>query len=461
MTHINKYTCGFIMAIILPLLSGCGIHADYQRPTNLPLDSLYRDIPVNERDTSSIADLSWRDLFTDTCLVQWIEIGLKQNTDLQTARLRTEEALATLTASKLALLPSVSLTPEGSVSRYGGEKVNTTYSIGVSAEWEIDAFGKLSNTKKGSLTAYQASLAYEQAVQTQLVATIADTYYSIVAMDKKLAITRETVEKWRENVRVTQALKRAGEQTEAAVAQSQANLLEAASSVVSYEKQIHELENSLSTLVGITPQSIKRSDLFDLNFSSELSVGVPAELLNKRPDVRQAEWELAEAFYATNTARAAFYPKITLSGTVGWTNSGGAAITNPGKWLLNAVGSLTQPLFNRGTNTANLRIAKAQQEEAVLAFSQTLLDAGAEVNNALTQWQSARRMMDIDRKRMESLETAVKSTQKLMTHGTTSYLEVLTAQQSLLQAQLAEVSDKYDEIQGVINLYQALGGGTK
>ena len=229
MTHINIYKCGFIMAIILPLLSGCGIHTDYQRPTNLPLDSLYRDIPVNERDTSSIADLSWRELFTDTCLAQWIEIGLKQNTDLQTARLRTEEAQATLTASKLALLPSVSLTPEGSVSRYGGEKVNTTYSIGVSAEWEIDAFGKLSNTKKGSLAAYQASLAYEQAVQTQLVATIADTYYSIVAMDKKLAITRETVEKWRENVRVTQALKRAGEQTEAAVAQSQANLLEAAS----------------------------------------------------------------------------------------------------------------------------------------------------------------------------------------------------------------------------------------
>ena len=214
-------------------------------------------------------------------------------------------------------------------------------------------------------------------------------------------------------------------------------------------------------MVGITPQSIKRSDLFDLNFSSELSVGVPAELLNKRPDVRRAEWKLAEAFYATNTARAAFYPKITLSGTVGWTNSGGVAITNPGKWLLNAVESLTQPLFNRGTNTANLRIAKAQQEEAVLAFSQTLLDAGAEVNNALTQWQSARQMINIDRKRTESLETAVKSTQKLMTHGTATYLEVLTAQQSLLQAQLAEVSDKYDEIQGVINLYHALGGGTK
>lgn len=278
-----------LLPLVLPLLGGCGIYTNYQRPDNLPVDNLYRDIAVTERDTSSIADLSWRELFTDPCLVRWIETGLKQNTDLQTARLRTEEARATLTASKLAFQPSVSLTPQGSLSSYDGAKTTKTYSLGASAEWEVDAFGSLRNAKKGSRAAYEASRAYEQAVQTQLVATIADTYYSLVAMDKKLAITRETVEKWRENVRTMQALKRAGEQTEAAVAQSQASLLEAESSVLALEKQIHELENSFSTLLGMVPQDIKRSELFDLDFPAELSTGVPAELLNRRPDVRQVE----------------------------------------------------------------------------------------------------------------------------------------------------------------------------
>ncbi len=457
--HILGLCCS--IALALSLLSGCGIYTSYRRPDNLPVDNLYGDISVDGRDTSSLAALSWRELFADSCLVRWIEIGLRQNTDMQTARLRTEEARAALASSKLAFLPSVSLTPQGSLSSYDGAKATKTYSLGGTAEWEIDAFGSLRNAKKGSRAAYEASRAYEQAVHTQLIATIADTYYSLAAMDKKLSITRETVEKWRENVRTMQALKRAGEQTEAAVAQSQASLLEAESSVLALEKQIHELENSFSALLGMVPQRIERGDLFDLAFPTELSVGVPAELLSRRPDVRQAEWQLAEAFYATNKARSAFYPKITLSGSAGWTNNGGAAITNPGSWLLNAVGSLAQPLFNRGANVANLKIAKAQQQEAVLAFSQKLLDAGAEVNNALTQWQTARKTMKLDRQRTASLESAVHSTRKLMRHSTTNYLEVLTAQQTLLQAQLAEVSDKYDEIQGVINLYHALGGGAE
>ena len=456
-----KYTY-FITAILAVLtMSSCGIYTNYQRPESLPVDSLYRESVANETDTTTLADLSWRELFTDSLLVKWIELGLEQNTDLQTAHLRTEEAKATLTASKLAFLPSVSLTPEGQLSSFDGAKATATYSLGASADWEIDAFGSLRNAKKGSHAAYMASLAYEQAVQTQLVATIADTYYSLVALDKKLAITHETVVKWQENLSAMQALKQAGEQNEAAVAQSEASLLEAKSSVLSLEKQIHELENTFSMLLGIVPQNIERSDLFDLCFSEELSVGVPAQLLSRRPDVQQTEWELAEAFYATNKARAAFYPSITLSGVIGWTNSSGSSIVNPGKWLLNAVGSIVQPLFNHGTNIANLKIAKAQQEEAVLAFSQKLLDAGAEVNNALTQWQTARKTLVLDKQRIEALQTAVRSTQKLMQYGTTNYLEVLTAQQTLLQSQLTEVSDKYDEIQSVISLYHALGGGVK
>lgn len=442
------------------LLSSCGIYTNYRRPESLPVDSLYRDVPKVMQDTASLADLSWRELFTDPLLVKWIETGLEKNSDLQTARLQTEQAQASLKASRLSFLPSVSLTPQGSLSSFGGAKPSKTYSLGDTAEWEIDAFGTLRNAKKGSRAAWEASRAYEQAVQTQLVATIAETYYSLLALDRKLAITSETARQWGENVRVMKALKRAGEKNDAAVAQAEASRLDAESAVLSLEKQIHELENSFSTLIGIIPTGIERGNLLELSFKEELSVGVPVQLLGRRPDVRQAEWQLAQAFYATNEARSAFYPKITLSGSAGWTNNSGAGIANPGDWLLSAVGSLVQPLFNRGRNIANLKIAKAQQQ-AQITFAQKLLDAGAEVNNALTEWQTARKNAELNRRKVETLETAVRSTQLLMEHGNTNYLEVLTAQQTLLQAQLAEVSDRYEEIQGVISLYHALGGGIK
>ena len=443
------------------LLSSCGIYTNYQRSESLPVDSLYRDVPKVMQDTASLADLSWRELFTDPLLVKWIEAGLEKNSDLQIARLRTEEAQASLRASRLSFLPSVSLTPQGSLSSFGGAKPSKTYSLGGTAEWEIDAFGSLRNAKKGSHAAWEASRAYEQAVQTQLGATIAETYYSLLALDRKLAITRETARQWGENVRVMKALKRAGEKNDAAVAQAEASRLDAESAVLSLENQIHELENSFSTLIGIIPTAIERGNLLELSFKEELSVGVPVQLLGRRPDVRQAEWQLAQAFYATNEARSAFYPKITLSGSAGWTNNSGADIANPGDWLLSAVGSLVQPLFNKGRNIANLKIAKAQQQQAQITFAQKLLDAGAEVNNALTGWQTARKDAELNRRKVETLESAVRSTKLLMEHGNTNYLEVLTAQQTLLQAQLAEVSDRYEEIQSVISLYHALGGGIK
>ena len=449
----------FLPALLL--FSGCGIYTNYHRPESLPVDSLYRDVPEAMQDTSSLADLSWRELFTDSLLVKWIEVGLEKNSDIQTARLLTEEAQASLQASRLAFLPSVSLTPQGSLGSFGGAKPSKTYSLGGTAEWEIDAFGGLRNAKKGSRAALEASRAYEQAVQTQLVATIAETYYSLLALDRKLAITRETARKWGENVRAMKALKRAGERDDAAVAQAEASRLEAESSVLSLERQLHELENSFSTLLGIVPTEIERGRLLELSFPEELSVGVPVQLLGRRPDVRQAEWQLAQAFYATNEARSAFYPKITLSGSAGWTNNSGADIANPGDWLLSAVGSLVQPLFNKGRNIANLKIAKAQQQQAQITFAQKLLDAGAEVNNALTGWQTARKDAELNRRKVETLESAVRSTKLLMEHGNTNYLEVLTAQQTLLQAQLAEVSDRYEEIQSVISLYHALGGGIK
>ena len=322
---MKQRTLLFLLPALVLLLDSCSIYTNYQRPESLPTDSLYRDLP-QENDTASIATLSWRELFTDPQLVQWIELGLEQNTDLQTARLRVEQAEATLMTSKLSFLPSVSLNPEGTLSSYDGAKTSKTYSLGASASWEIDIFGSLRNAKKGSRAALEQSRAYQQAVQSQLIATIADTYYSLLMLDEQLDITRRTAKSWQETVQSLQALMRAGEQNQAAVAQAEASRLTAEQSVLSLEKQIKELENSLSTLVGIVPQAIERGKLSEAVFSEQLSVGIPLQLLGKRPDVRQAEYALAEAFYATNQARSAFYPQITLSGSAGWTNNSGAAI---------------------------------------------------------------------------------------------------------------------------------------
>ena len=441
-------------------LSGCHIYKAYQRPEAIMPDSLYRQSEVAaDADSVSLASLSWRQLFTDPMLQDLIETGLENNTDLNIARLKVEEAEAMLMTSRLSYLPSVTLSPQGSVSGLAGEKATKTYNLAASAEWEIDVFGKVLNAKRGAKAVLEQSEAYRQAVQTQLVATIANSYYSLLMLDKQLDITRQTAETWCENVHAMEVLKRAGQTTEMAVAQTRASQLSAEASVLSLERQINEMENSLSVLLGMTPQKIERSTLDSQEFPDSLSVGVPLQLLSRRPDVKQSEAELAAAYYATNVARAAFYPSITLSGSAGWTNSAGAAVLNPAQWLLSAVGSIVEPLFNKGQNMANLKVAKAQQEEALLSFRQSLLDAGAEVNNALTQWQTARARIVLDEQQSESLRSALRSSELLMRHSSQNYLEVLTARQTLLQAELNATADRFDEIQGVINLYHALGGG--
>lgn len=448
-----------IIIILTSTLSSCHIYRAYQRPESVTVsDSLYRQ-PVASADTASLASLSWKELFTDPLLQQLIETGLANNTDLNIARLKVKEAEALLMTSRLSYLPSISLTPQGTLSSIEGSKPSKTYDLAVSADWEIDLFGKLLNAKRGAQAALEQSEAYRQAVQTQLVATIANSYYTLLMLDRQLAITCSTADTWTESVRTMKALKRAGQATEMAVAQTEASKLSVDASVVSLKRQINEMENSLSTLLGLSPQEIMRSTLEDQELPDSLSTGVPLQLLSRRPDVRQCEAQLATAYYATNSARSAFYPSITLSGSAGWTNAAGAAISNPGQWLLSAVGSLVQPIFNRGKNIANLKIAKAQQEEALLTFQQSLLDAGAEVNNALVQWQSARERITLDERQTISLRSALRSSELLMQHSSQNYLEVLTARQSLLQAELNVASDRFDEIQGVINLYHALGGG--
>lgn len=413
-------------------------------------------------DTASIATLPWTALFTDPWLQNLIREGLAGNTDLGIARLRVREAEATLLSSRLAYLPSVSLAPQGGLSSYDEAKTTKTYSLAASAEWEIDLFGRLTNAKRGARAALENSRAYSQAVQTQLIATIANSYYNLLMLDRQLDISRRTAESWAEVLRTYEAKWQVGEATEAAVAQARASKLSVEASVLTLQKQIRAQENSLSALLGSMPRRIDRSTLDAQRFPDTLTVGIPLQLLERRPDVRQAEQALAQAFYATHAARSAFYPGITLSGAAGWTNNNGAAIVNPGSWLLNALGSLTQPLFNRGRNIANLRIAKAQQEEALLSFRQNLLKAGGEVNDALMQWQTANDRLRIIGQQVASLQSAVDNTRKLMEYSSSSsYLEVLTARQNLLQAELTEANDRFDKIQGVINLYHALGGGAE
>lgn len=449
-----------VIAILFAFpLSGCHIYRAYERLESVVVsDSLYRE-PVAGADTVSLASLSWKELFTDPQLQMLIETGLANNTDLGIARLKVKEAEAQLMTSRLSYLPSLSFTPQGTLTSVDGSKPSKTYNLAVAADWEIDLFGKLLNSKRGAQAALEQSEAYRQAVQTQLVATIANSYYTLLMLDRQLDITRRTADTWTESVRTMKALKRAGQTTEMAVAQTEAGKLSVDASVLSLERQINETENSLSTLLGMSPQEIGRSTLEKQEFPDSLSTGVPLQLLSRRPDVRQCEAQLAVAYYATNSARSAFYPGITLSGSAGWTNAAGAAITNPGQWLLSAVGSLVQPLFNRGKNIANLKIAKAQQEEALLTFRQSLLNAGAEVNDALVQWQTARQRILLDEQQTASLRSALRSSELLMQHSSQNYLEVLTARQSLLQAELNVAADRFDEIQGVINLYHALGGG--
>ena len=444
--------------LLLTGLSGCHIYRTYERPELSGVDSLYR-VPAMTEDTMSLADFSWKELFTDTVLQQLIEKGIANNTDLNIARLKVREAEALLTSSKLAYLPSVSLTPQGTIKSIEGNSPTKTYNLAASADWELDIFGRLTNAKREAKAVLEQSQAYKQAVQTQLIATIANSYYTLLMLDKQLDISRRTAEIWAENLRVMKALKKAGQTTEMAVAQIEASKLSVDASLLSLEQQITEVENSLSSLLGVVPQRIDRSTLDMHSFPDTLSVGVPLQLLQRRPDVRQSEAALAEAFYTTNRAYSAFYPAITLSGSAGWTNAAGAIISNPGEWLFSAVGALVQPLFNRGQNIANLKVAKARQEEALLTFRQTLLNAGTEVNDALLQWQVARRRLDLDRQQIISLQSAVRSSELLMRHSSQNYLEVLTARQTLLDAELSAVSDRFEEIQGVINLYHALGGG--
>lgn len=436
-------------------MTGCGIYKPYTRP-EVKTDGLYGS--AETADTTTIGDISWQEMFTDPYLQSLIRQGLENNTDLQSAQWRVKEAEATLKSARLAYLPSFNFAPQGSLSSFDGATPSKAYSIPVTASWQIDIFNGLTNAKRRSKALYAQSKEYEQAVKTQLIAGIANLYYTLLMLDGQYEVTQQTADKWRESVRTMQAMKEAGMANEAAVAQYEGTYLSIQASLHDLEFQIRQAENSLCSMLAEGPHAVERGRLEGQQVPVDLTVGVPVQMLSNRPDIRSAEYSLMQAYYATSEARSALYPSITLSGSVGWTNNAGI-IRDPGKLLWSAAASLLQPIFNANANRARVKIAQAQQEETKLAFQQALLNAGAEVNNALTQCQSARAKADLRVQQVEALERAVESTELLMQHGSTTYLEVLTAQQSLLSAQLSQIADRFDEIQGVVNLYQALGGG--
>lgn len=425
-------------------LHGCGLYSKYERPDMSYIDSLYRRLEPGEKP-ASIAVVPWKELFKDTLLVEWIEFGLQHNIDINIAKLRIESAEAYLKAARHAFIPSADFSAKAGISTSG-----FTYSATPTFAWEADIFGKLGNAKKRQAAALEQSKAYRDAVQSRLIATIASNYYTLLLLDEKLRIHKYTQKTWDENIRTLEALKRAGKTNEAAVLQAKANKLNVDNAILSLEQEIFEAENIFSALVGMVPMKIERGTLLEQAYPGYLSEGVPAELLSMRPDVRQAEMALAQAFYATNEARASFYPSLKLTGGLGFDPSG---------FVANLAASVLQPIFAQSANKAKLKAAEIQQHEALYEYRQSLLDAGVEVNNAIMMWKTAMRKAEIDRKQIIHLRAAVWNTQLMMKHGLTNYLEVLTAQQHLLQAELNEATDNYQELQGVINLYLALGGG--
>lgn len=451
------------MMCLAAMMSSCHIYKAYDRPETIDASGVYRD-PASATDTlaadtANMGNLPWKEIFRDAKLQALIEEGLANNVDMQAAALRVQEAKVMLTAAKLSYLPSINLAPQGTTTSMGGGNYVKAYQLPVAASWEIDLFGKILNTKRGQKVAYEQSQYAEQAVRSQIICGIANVYYSLLMLDRQVEITTETAAIYKENVRVMEAMKIAGMTTEAAVAQMRAASYQVEASLMDLKRQVRETENSLAVLLAKAPQTIERSTLDEQVMPEELAAGVPMQLLENRPDVKMAEMTLAAAYYTTNSARAAFYPGLNITGMAGWTNGSGIQVSNPGEFMLQALASLAQPIFNNGKLIANLKVSKAEEKIAQMNYQQTILEAGKEVSDALYLFDTQNKKLVEDRGQVEQLDKAVTYTKALFQSGDATYLEILTAQQNLLSAQLSEVADNFQRMQAVINLYSALGGG--
>ncbi len=454
------------------VLGSCGVYKSYERPAEIKTEGIYGD--AQSGDTQGMGNIQWKEIFTDPTLQTLIEKALTQNSNMKQADLRIQQMQNNLKASKLAFFPSFAFAPNGNISGivdpYNREKyqnamgngANKTYSFPLSMNWQIDCFASLRNSKKKSEVALENMQTVRQAVQSSLVANVANLYYTLAMLDEQLAIAKKTADTWKQNVEMTKMLFEAGQANKAAVASTEANYWSICTNVVTLENSIRTVENAVCIILGDTPTKISRGTLDTFHTPSICNTGLPIHLLSKRPDVKQAELALASAFYNKNIAKASFYPSLNISANGQYANSvSGLGIVNPGGLIMAAVASLTQPIFQNGKLRAAYKNSKAEMEIATIGFQQTLLEAGSEVNNAMASIHAAKEKESLLANQVSSLQDAVDATQKLWDLTSINYLQILTAQSSLLSAQLNQVSNKYEVVANTINLYQALGGGTQ
>lgn len=460
--HSIKYI--FLISGITGLLFACSTPRHYQREA-VNTEGLYG--ASAKSDSASIADKPWRELFTESNLQILIQEGLNNNPDLQIAMQKVMEAEAYFSQSKAALLPAVSAKGTGTYIRNpesiypDGPRDVKNFQLGAEASWEIDLWGKLRSSKRSAYANLLASVAGRKAVETRLIANIASSYYNLAGLDAKLEITNQTVQNNIDLVETIKVLKESGRVTGAAVVQSEAARYAAEVTIPDLEQQIRETENALCLLLGRVPGTIKRGKIDEQNLSSVLQTGVPAQLLDNRPDVMQAEFAVMSAYETSNNARAYFYPALTLTASTGFVATDLNNLLDPKSFAANLIGGLTQPLFNKKINATRLKVAQAQQEEALIYFRNTLLKAGQEVHNALGSYETSVQKIAIRQMQLDALIKSVDYTKELLTYGSATYTEVLNAQTSLLSAQLNSVNDRLQQLNAVVTLYRALGGGWK
>ena len=448
-----------IIAVSLVSLSltSCGLYKKYESKTDIPAGVM------GVKESGSAAEMiSWRQFFTDPLLQQLIEQALANNTNLASARIAVEQSAASLKAARLGYLPSFSLAPQGSLSSFDLSPVAKTYSLPLQMSWDVELFGSITNKKRAAKAVLLQAQCGEDAVRSNLVSTVAQHYSMLQVLDRQLDILIQTDSLWGASLEMQKSLWENGKAYSTAVNQMESSWLNVKTQIVDTRRSIHSTENSLCKLLAITPQHIARNKWGAHALSSSIALdGFSAEMLRNRPDIRLADHLMEEAYYNTQIARAAFFPTLTLSGTIGWTNNGGGIVTDPGKLLLNIMGQLTQPVFMRGQLKANLKIAKLTQEDLLGKYTQTVIDAGNQVNEALADYQATAQKQEYYHRQVVTLHDAFTGTHELMDNGKASYLEVLTAQESLLSAQLSEAMNMYNGTQALIALYIALGGGGK
>ena len=447
-------------AVAASTLSGCNIYKKYSLPDDNAVVNDYRKSLEAAPDSASLPYMGWREVFTDPQLQSLIQRALDNNKDLDNARLNVEIARAQLLGAKLSYFPSLAISPNGGSASYGGSHMNWSYTIPAALNWEIDAFGKILNRKRGAQVGVEQAEAYRQAAQSQIVCGVASTYYALMLLNQQLDLTRRTAAIWADQVISMKDMKTAGMVNEAAVVQSEANYYSILASIPDLEQSIRTTQNSLSLLLNTYPQTWEVSSDMSFDIPAALMDNLPVSYLAARPDVAAAERSLAAAYYTTNSARAAFYPSLNISAQGGFTNLLGSIISNPGKWFIQLAGQLTAPIFSRGQNIATLEAAKASQQIALNNFEYSILNASAEVSNAMVKYHRNAEKREQVEKQIESLEKSVEYTQELLTFGqSTTYLEVLTARSSLLQSQLSSLACWHNKVTAMIELYQATGGG--